>query len=85
MKKSVIKILDFTSSCNIIPNEQAPQKKKYVRGNQSSFMNKTFSKVIMKGSKLRNIFLKNKTKENRNNYAKQSNLCVALLRKIKRI
>ena len=58
------------------------RKKKYVRGNQSSFMNKTLSKVIMKESKLRNIFLKNKTKENRNNYAKQSNLCVALLRKI---
>ena len=61
------------------------RKKKYVRGNQSSFMNKTLSKVIMKESKLRNIFLKNKTKENRNNYAKQSNLCVTLLRKIKRI
>ena len=39
----------------------------------------------MKESKLRNIFLKNKTKENRNNYAKQSNVCVALSRKIKRI
>ena len=61
------------------------RKKKYVRGNQSSFMNKTLSKVIMKESKLRNIFLKNKTKENRNNYAKQSNVCVALSRKIKRI
>ena len=80
-----MKILDFTSSCNIIPNEQAPQKKKYVRGNQSSFMNKTLSKVIMEESKLRNIFLKNTTKDNRNNYAKQSNLCAALFRKVKRI
>ena len=36
----------------------------------------------MQRSKLRNIFLKNRT-ENRNNYAKQRNLCVTLLRKSK--
>ena len=47
-------------------------------------MNKTFSKAIMQRSKLRNIFLKNRTKENRNNYARQRNLCVTLLRKSKR-
>ena len=38
---------DFTSSCNIILNEQAPRKKKYVRSNQSPLMNKTLSKAIM--------------------------------------
>ena len=38
----------------------------------------------MQRSKLRNIFLKNRTEENRNNYAKQRNLCVTLLRKSKR-
>ena len=38
----------------------------------------------MQRSKLRNIFLKNRTKENRNNYARQRNLCVTLLRKSKR-
>ena len=47
-------------------------------------MNKTLSKAIMQRSKLRNIFLKNRTEENRNNYAKQRNLCVTLLRKSKR-
>ena len=47
-------------------------------------MNKTLSKAIMQRSKLRNIFLKNRTEENRNNYAKQTNLCVTLLRKSKR-
>ena len=46
---------DFNSSCNIILKEQAPQKKKYVRGNQSPFINKTLSKAIMQRSKLRNI------------------------------
>ena len=30
----------------------APQKKKYVSGNQSPFMNKTFSKAIMKNSEI---------------------------------
>ena len=47
-------------------------------------MNKTLSKAVMQRSKLRNIFLKNRTEENRNNYAKQRNLCVTLLRKSKR-
>ena len=61
-----------------------PQKKKYVRGNQSPFMNKKLSKAIMQRSKLRNLFLKKRTEENRNNYVKQRNLCVTLLRKSKR-
>ena len=75
---------NFTSSCNVILNKHAPQKKKYVRGNQLPFMNKTLSKAIMQRSRLRNLFLKKRTEENRNNYVKQRNLCVALLRKSKR-
>ena len=75
---------DFTSSYNIILNGQAPQKKEYLRGNQSPFMNKTLSKTIMQRSNLRNIFLKNRTRENRNNYSKQRKLCVTLLTKSKR-
>ena len=75
---------NFTSSCNVILNKHAPQKKKYVRGNQSPFMNKTLSKAIMQRSKLRNLFLKKRTEENRNNYVKQRNLCVTLLQKSKR-
>ena len=75
---------NFTSSCNIILNKQAPQKKKFVRGNQSPFMNKDLSKAIMKRTKLRNIFLKNRIEENRNHYTKQRNVCVTLLRKSKR-
>ena len=47
-----------------------PKKKKYVRGNQSSFMNKTLSKAIMQRSKLRNFLLKKRTDQNRNNYVK---------------
>ena len=55
-----------------------------MRGNQSPFMNKTLSKAIMQRSKLRNLFLKKRTEENRNNYVKQRNLCVTLLQKSKR-
>ena len=47
-------------------------------------MNKTLSKVIVRSSKLRKLFLKKRTEENRNNYVKQRNLCVTLLRKSKR-
>ena len=47
-------------------------------------MNKSLSKAIMLRSKFRNIFLKNRTEENRRNYSKQRNLCVALLCKSNR-
>ena len=47
-------------------------------------MNKNLSKAIMLRTKLRNIFLKNRTEENKNRYTKQRNLCVTLLRKSKR-
>ena len=47
-------------------------------------MNKTLSKASMQRSKLRNLFLKKTTEENRNNYVKQRNLCVTPLRKSKR-
>ena len=74
---------NFTSSCNASPNKHAAQKEKYVRGNQSPFMNKTFLKVIMQRSKLRNLLLKKRTEEKRNNYFKQKNLCVTLSQKSK--
>ena len=40
----------------------APLKKKYIRGNNSPFMNRILSKEIMKRSRLRNKFLKSKVK-----------------------
>ena len=67
-----------------ILNLHAPLKHKYVRGNQQPFFNKELSKAIMKRSQLRNIYLKNVTPENRNNYVKHKNFCVNLLRKTKR-
>ena len=60
------------------------KKKKYLRSNESPFMNKSLSKAIILRCKFRNIFLKKRTEENRRNYSKQRNLCVALLHKSKR-
>ena len=70
--------------CSKTLNKHAHQKKWYVRGNQSPFMNKTLSKAIMRRSKLRNLFLKNRTEEKRTKYIKQRNICVTLLRASKR-
>ena len=63
------------SSCSRILDQHAPQKKRYLRGNQSPFMNETLSKAIMHRFKLRNNFLKNRTEENRKKYSTQRNLC----------
>ena len=65
-------------------NLHAPLNYKHVRGNQQPFFNRELSKTIMKRRQLRNIYLKNVTPENRNNYVKHRNFCVNLLRKTKR-
>ena len=48
------------------------------------FMTKQLSKEIMKRSRLRNTFLRNRTEENKILYNRQRNYCVSLLRKSKR-
>ena len=65
-------------------NKHAPLKKKHARGNQMPFFNKELSKAIMTRTKLRNIFLQNRSEENRIRYTKQRNFCVSLLRKTKK-
>ena len=64
---------NFINTCNTMLDKQLPKKKKYVRGNQSPFMNKTLSKEIMFRTKLRNKFLKNRSNENKKSYVKQQN------------
>ena len=59
-------------------------QKKYSRGNNMPFMNKSLKKTHMKRSRLRNIYVKNKTDTNRIAYIKQRNYCVSLLRKTKK-
>ena len=48
------------------------------------FMNKPLARADMKKSRLRNQFLKNRSKVNRINFIKQRNYCVSLLRKTKK-
>ena len=62
----------------------APMKKKIVRGNNAPFMTKALSKEIMHRSKLKNLFNKNPNDENKRLYKRQRNLCVSLLRKVKK-
>ena len=47
-------------------------------------MTKDLNKAIMKRSKLRNTFLKEKSDSARKAYTSQRNICVKLLRKTKR-
>ena len=63
-------------------NQYAPRK--YGRGNHMPFINKTLSKEIIKRTKLRNKFLKDRTEENKHRYASQRNYCVSLLKKTKK-
>ena len=65
-------------------NQHAPQKIKFVRVNQMPFMTKQLSKEMMKRSRLRNDFLRNRTEESKILYNRQKNYCVSLLRKSKR-
>ena len=75
---------DFQKLYIEILNIHAPIKKKFVRGNNAPFMNKTLSKAIMHRSKLKNQFNRNPTEENKRIYNKQGNYCVNLLNKEKR-
>ena len=64
-------------------NMYALLEKKYIRGNNSPFMNRALSKEIMKKSRLRNKFLKGKSEDDKKNYVKQRNY-LPLLRRTKK-
>ena len=59
-------------------------KKKYLRANHSRFVNKELNKAIMQRSRLRNAYLKDKTRVPGIAYQKQRNVCVSILRKSKK-
>ena len=62
-------------------NRHAPLKKKILRGDHSTFIDKEFRKVIHTRSRLRNKFLKNPTKANESLFKKQRSKCVLLRKK----
>ena len=53
-----------------ILNKHAPMKQKYLRANQVRFMTKDLHKAIVKRSRLRNKFLRDKTDITREEYKK---------------
>ena len=61
-----------------------PPKKKYLRANNSPFMNKAISKAVMDRTRLRNKFLKHRSAENKLAYNRQRNYYLSLTRKSKR-
>ena len=65
-------------------NKHVPHKKKQAWGIQMPLFKKESSKAIMTRTKLRNIFLQNRSEKNRIRYTKQRNFCVSLLRKTKK-
>ena len=71
------------SSQNLVLNildKIPPTKQRYIRGNQSPFMNKDILKALMNGARFRNRFLKESTPMNRLAYKKQRNYCVSVMR-----
>ena len=66
-------------------NKHALIRKKYLRANESPFMTKELHKAIMKRSRYRNKFLKDKSQTCRENYKIQRSLCKKLLRKTKKL
>ena len=56
-------------------NKFAPLKKKYLRANHSRFVNKELNKAIIQRSRLRNAYLKDKTRADRTAY-KKTKKCV---------
>ena len=59
-------------------------EKKYFPANEAPFMTKEVHNSIMKRSRYRNKFLKDKSQTSRENYKIQRNLCKKLLRKTKK-
>ena len=74
---------NFLRICRNTWDTFALRNKKYIRGNNALFMNKTFSKEIIKRSNLRNKHLKGRSEEDRQRFVKPRNLCVFLLIKTK--
>ena len=65
-------------------NKYAPVKRKYVRANEAPFLTKELHKAIVKGSRLRNKFLKDRTENNQKNFKLQRIFCKKLLRTTKK-
>ena len=64
--------------------EHAPLKKKKIQYNHQVFMSKTLCKAMIKRSKLQNTFNKKRSSENWQNYKRQCNICLNILKSTKK-
>ena len=76
-------MIKFTQSCAIFLVGKHLLKKKYIQANQAPFLNNILSKDVMKRSRLRNKYLKQRSNTNKLAYNKQRNYCVSLFCKEK--
>ena len=76
---------NFLDICKKNLNYYAPCKQKYARGNHLPFINKTLSEEIMKRTRLRNKFLKNRNDYNKREFSKQRNYYVSLFTKSEKL
>lgn len=74
----------FLEICEKTLNKYIQRKKKCIRGIHSPFGNKELSKSIMKRTRLRNKFLRNRSTKNKEIFNKQRDCCVLLVRKSKK-
>ena len=74
----------FIKTFLTVLDKHAPVKKKYLPANHANFVTKQLRKAIIKRSKLRNDFLKDRNDAFQSAYRKQRNLCVTLLLKAKK-
>ena len=84
LQKQLLSVSDFESfhfAFKVILNRLASLKQKPIRNNNQPFMTKTLRKVIMKRSKLRNKFNKERNIEY---WLRQRNLCSNLLKESKK-
>ena len=63
-----------------VVNKHAPLKKKTIRRNHASFVNKELHKAIYTRSRLKNKMCQNPISENINAYKKRKNKCAGLRR-----
>ena len=75
----------FDAEIKTLINKHVPLKTKIVRSNNAPFMTKRVRKEIMLRSKCKNVYSKNPTALNWNNYRWQRNRCVKLVRNAKRL
>ena len=84
LSETELSLKSFETSFSLTHEKFEPLKQKYLRYNNSPFMNKTLRKAIMTGSKLQWRCNLDRTIINSEKYNKQRNICVNLLRKSKK-